>query len=538
MFVKQGIRVTTAIIVSLCLFGQAVHCSAATSKLPFTDLSNSFAKEAIIDLYSKKMMNGTSASTFSPTRPMTRAEFTKSLDTLLGLDSVTSSISPFTDVPKTAWYYGWIQTAVQLGIANGTSASTFSPTTSVTRQEAAQLLVRALRQTTAGNADAEAFKDASSIAGWAKPAVASAKRLGLLVGDSAGNSRPHDSITRAEAAVMLNRVLQNAKWSAELEHETKDSIRLGWQYGQTTAEFEQTVLQSNVNTLSPRWYFIGPSGTITDYTDQSLVVWANHNNKKIWAMVGNRSDQELTHMILSDSTARAKVVNSLAAAVRSSGLAGLNIDFENVAPVDRTNFTTFITELKKELSAMNADLSVNVSPDLGTDWTEAFDYAALGRQSDYIVMMGYDEYWIGKGTAGPNASLSYVSNAIEKLRQLVPDEKIVLAMPTYLIDWTLNSSGSVASTSYMTMKEQNERIAASSLHPVWKEDIGQYTVQFKANMATHSLWVEDGRSLTAKYRLIAGANLAGWAVWYMGAESSDVWTSLRNAEKYYGYVFG
>lgn len=535
---KRLIGKLAAAIVILCLIGQSIHSTAAPSTTPFTDISTSFAKEAIIDLYSRNMMNGTTSSTFSPSKPITRAEFTKTLDTLLGLVSVTSAVSPFTDVPKTAWYYGWIQAAVQLGIANGTSASTFSPAKSVTRQEAAQLLVRALRQTTTSSTDANDFKDSDSIASWAQPAVAAAKQLGLLNGDSAGNFRPTDSITRAEAAVLLDRVLQNADWSSELKQETNDKIRLGWQYSQTTAEFEQTVLQSNVNTLSPRWYFLNSSsGTITDNTDKSLVTWANNHSKKIWAMVGNKSDQAMTHQMLSDSTARAKVVNSLASVVQSNGLAGLNIDFENVAPEDRTNFTIFITELKIKLSAINAVLSVNVSPDLGTDWTDAFDYAALGKQADYIVMMGYDEYWSESKTAGPNASLTFVSNAIEKLRKSVADDKIVLAMPFYLMDWTVNSNGSVSSSSYMTIKEQNEKIASSSLRPVWNEDIHLYTVQFKANGAKHRLWIEDGRSLTAKYRLVAGDKLAGWAVWYMGAESADIWTSLRNAEKYYGYEF-
>ncbi|PWV99733.1 spore germination protein YaaH [Paenibacillus cellulosilyticus] len=534
---KRVIGKIAAAFVGLCLIGQSVYGTSTQSTLPFTDISSSYAKEAIIDLYSKNIMNGTTISTFSPDKPITRAEFTKSLDTLLGLDSVASDVSPFTDVPKTAWYYGWIQAAVQLGIANGTSASTFSPTKSVTRQEAAQLLVRALQQTTSSSAGVNDFKDAGSIASWAQPAVATAKKLGLMNGDSDGKFRPTDSITREEAAAMLDRVLQNDEWSAQLKKETADSIRLGWQYGQTTAEFEQTVLQSNVNTLSPRWYFIESSGTITDNTDKSLVTWANKNNKKIWAMVGNHSDQQMTHEMLSDSTTRTKVVNSLASAVKSYGLAGLNIDFENVAPEDRSNFTTFITELKTKLSAIKAVLSVSVSPDLGTDWTDAFDYAALGKQADYIVMMGYDEYWSESTTAGPNASITFVSNAVEKLRKSVADNKIILAMPLYLMDWTLKSNGSVSSSSYMTIKEQNKKITSSSLRPVWNESLGLYTVQYTANGAKHRLWIEDGRSLTAKYRLIANANLAGWAVWYVGAESTDIWTSLRNAEKYYGYAF-
>lgn len=91
--------------------------------------------------------------------------------------------------------------------------------------------------------------------------------------------------------------------------------------------------------------------------------------------------------------ARNKLVNQLAEIVRQYGLQGLNIDFENVAPKDRQSFTAFITALAQKLHAQGAVLSVDVSPDLDTDWTDAFDYAALGKQADYMVMMGYDEHY-------------------------------------------------------------------------------------------------------------------------------------------------
>jgi spore germination protein len=76
---------------------------------------------------------------------------------------------------------------------------------------------------------------------------------------------------------------------------------------------------------------LGKSGAVTDSTDASLVTWAKKNNKQVWAMVGNRSDQEATHQMLSSATARNTAVNQLAAVVSKYGLDGLNIDFENVA---------------------------------------------------------------------------------------------------------------------------------------------------------------------------------------------------------------
>lgn len=117
-------------------------------------------------------------------------------------------------------------------------------------------------------------------------------------------------------------------------------------------------------------------------------------------MVGNRSDQEATHQILLSTTARNTAVNQLAALVSKYGLDGLNIDFENVAAEDRVYLTSFITLLAEKMRSLDVILSMDVSPDLGTDWTEAFDYAALGKQVNYMVMMGYDEHYDGSQVPG------------------------------------------------------------------------------------------------------------------------------------------
>ncbi|MBJ8191911.1 glycoside hydrolase, partial [Bacillus cereus] len=127
--------------------------------------------------------------------------------------------------------------------------------------------------------------------------------------------------------------------------------------------------------------------------DASLSSWAKQNNKKVWAMLGNHSDPVLTHQILSDEKKRAAVIQKLAGYVKTYGLSGINVDFENVSPEDRLSLTAFISELGTSLRKAGAVLSIDVSPDLGTDWTEAFDYEALGRYADYVVLMGYDEHW-------------------------------------------------------------------------------------------------------------------------------------------------
>lgn len=530
-------RFAVTAFVLLSVFSASVHTVAAQSQLPFDDIASSYAKQEIIDLYDKKILTGTSGRSFSPAASMTRAEFVTVLDRLLGLEQVASPITPFTDVAKKAWYYGWIQAAVQLGIADGVSASLFAPAKPVSRQEAAVLLSRILKKQNNDTDVITGFADGARIAAWARPSAAAMRSLGLMNGDSNGFFRPEDPITRQETAVMIHRVLQNVKWAAELASKPKESIKLGWQYAQTTQQYENNILQSNVNTLSPRWFFIEASGELSDHADPSLTAWAKKHNKKVWALVGNRSNRDMTHQLLSKSASRSALVSKLAAYAQKYGIDGLNIDFENVAPQDRAALTAFATELAKKLKAMNVTLSIDVSPDRGTDWTDAFDYAALGAQADYIVLMGYDEHWGGSPVAGPNASLGFDEAAINKLVKAVPREKVILALPFYNRDWDLKKDGSVESSEFITLGQQNTIMGKYAIKPKWDAKLGQYTAAYMKNGVKHQIWVEDGRSLSAKYKLAAEAKLAGLAYWYIGGESPDIWASMRNADRFLGYRF-
>jgi len=530
-------RFALAAFTLLYIITLVAHPIVAQSTQPFDDISSSYAKQEIIDLYNKKIITGTSERSFSPKESISRAEFVTVLDRLLGLEPVASPVSPYTDVAKKAWYYGWIQAAVQLGLADGVSASQFAPAKAVTRQEAAVLLARALKKLNYKTETKMSFGDDSRIAEWASTSVAAMNGLGLMKGDDKGNFRPSDPISRQETAVMIHRVLQNVNWAAELAAKPKETIKLGWQYGQTTQQYEQTILNANVNTLSPRWYFTGEAGEISDNTDPSLVAWAKQHNKKVWAMVGNRSDQAATHKLLSSSAARTKAISQLTGFITKYKLDGLNIDFENVAPQDRAALTAFITELSNKLKLLNVTLSIDVSPDRDTDWTDAFDFAALGKLADYIVLMGYDEHWGGGSEAGSNASIGFDEAAVNKLLKLVPSQKVILGVPFYNRDWDLKEDGSVESSEFISLSEQNALISKYEIKPIWNAKVGQYTAAYMKNGIQHKMWVEDGRSLTEKYKLAVNAKLAGLAYWYVGGESPDIWTSLKNADRFLGYSF-
>jgi spore germination protein len=503
----------------------------------FDDIDSSYARNAIINLYNQNILSGTSQTSFSPVQSMTRAEFITALDRLLKLDPVGSPVSPYTDVPSNTWYYGWVQAAVQLELASGTSATTFAPAQAVTRQEAAVWIAKALKQVAGPDSARPLFKDESELAAWARSAVAAVYELGMMKGDPSGYFRPTDPITRQEAAVLLNKIVQDAHFAGELNDDSEERVVIGWKYAQTTEQYVQSVLQSNINTLSPRWFVLDGTGKATDSTDKTLIVWAKNNDKQVWPMVTNGSDQEATHLMLSNAASRNTAVNQLTAAVSQYGLDGLNIDFENVGPGDRSALSAFITQLAASLHALGKVLSMDVSPDRGTDWTDAFDYAALGKQADYMVMMGYDEHYSGSPQPGSNASLPYDQSAVTTLLKVVANKKIILALPFYNREWTLKQDGTAASSEYISLTEQNQLIKQYSLKPIWSKTLGQYVASYWKQAATHTIWLEDGRSLIAKYRLAVEHNLAGTAYWYVGGASADIWASLSNAEKYYDYSF-
>lgn len=513
------------------------RAAAAPNRLPFDDIRQNYATEAIINMTKINIITGKGKRAFEPDKPITRAEFVIMLDRLLGIEPVSSAVSAFADVPRTSWFYQWVQSAIQLNIVAGTSDTRFDPNRTVTREEAAVMIARALKQKVGSLSQVpdSLYQDQERIHSWALPSVYRLHTIGLMGGDK-DSFRPLDSITRQDAAVLMNRAWTRSGWSDQIRSEPPSAIQLGWQYGQTTSQFEHQIALSNVNTLSPRWFFLGDSGTLENEADASLIVWAHKNGKKVWAMVGNHSDPVNTHEMLSDSSQRRALIQNLSALVKQYGLDGLNIDFEGMLPEDRGLFTAFATELHAALKCNSAVLSINVSPDFGTDWTEAFDYAALGNNAEYIVLMGYDEHWGGSQNAGSVSSLPWLEQGLEALLAKVSARKVILAVPLYTRKWAIDANGNVRSMEW-SLVEQNAAVNAKKLKPVWNDRLGQYYAQFLEPSALNRIWMEDGRSLTRKMSLGALYPLAGYGYWYMGGESVEIWTSLRNALRFSSYTF-
>ena len=170
----------------------------------YTDVAaDAWYADAVAYVSAQGLMTGTGSGAFSPDTTMSRAMLVTVLYRLSGSPAVSQAGS-FTDVAEDAWYADAVAWASEQGVVNGTSATTFSPDDSVTREQMAALLYRYAGATeTAG--DLSAYIDAGSISAYAVDAMGWCVQNGILNGTGGGKLSPAASATRAEVAAVLQR---------------------------------------------------------------------------------------------------------------------------------------------------------------------------------------------------------------------------------------------------------------------------------------------------------------------------------------------
>jgi hypothetical protein len=183
----------------------------------FADLEKHWSKADVEEMASRLIVSGVSATSFMPERSVTRAEFVAILVRGLGLRGTGGAAAPvFSDVPEEAWYVETIKSAVSYGLMMGYEDETFRPNRLITREEMFVMLDRALKLAGAGLASSAdddsltAFKDAGKISSWARNAASAAASMGLIKGFD-GMLAPQEHLSRAEAAVIIKRLLEHAK---------------------------------------------------------------------------------------------------------------------------------------------------------------------------------------------------------------------------------------------------------------------------------------------------------------------------------------
>lgn len=177
----------------------------------FTDITGHWAADNILFAASRGLLSGTSDTTFSPDTGMTRGMFVTALGRLAGINPDSYQTGKFTDVKADAYYAPYVNWAAQTGIVEGVTATTFVPDTNINREQMAVIMknyAAKLGYDLPQILKAVTFADNTQISSWAKDAVKSMQQAGILAGKVNNRFDPKGTATRAEVATVLRRFVE------------------------------------------------------------------------------------------------------------------------------------------------------------------------------------------------------------------------------------------------------------------------------------------------------------------------------------------
>ena len=282
---------------------------------------------------------------------------------------------------------------------------------------------------------------------------------------------------------------------------------------------------TGVNVISPTWFSITDnSGSISNIASLDYVAAAHQRGLKVWGLVDNFSENISTMEVLSKTSSRSNLIAQLTQAALAAGLDGINVDFEYLSEDVGIHFLEFLRELSVECHKNNLVLSVdNPVPE---DFTSHYDRAEQGRVVDYVIVMGYDEHYVGSDEAGSVASLPWVEKGIQDTLEEVPAERVINAIPFYTRLWRIQAG--TLSSEAIGMGQAQEVLAQNNAETYWDNTVSQNVGAFETEEASYKIWVEDAQSIAEKVKLVPKYGLAGVAAWKLGFEDSGIWQTITD----------
>lgn len=171
----------------------------------FSDTKGHFSEQAVAYLTEKNIISGYPDKTFRPDSKLSRAEFAAIVCKAFDF-TASAGGAKFADVNESDWFYSSVSALADNNVAAGYDGK-FSPGDVVTRQDAAVMLKKSLEaKGIAADAEKTDFSDFGDVSEYAKGSVGALCGAGIISGYD-GLFRPKDSVTRAEAAVMVYKIL-------------------------------------------------------------------------------------------------------------------------------------------------------------------------------------------------------------------------------------------------------------------------------------------------------------------------------------------
>ena len=287
---------------------------------------------------------------------------------------------------------------------------------------------------------------------------------------------------------------------------------------------DATANMTGVNVISPTWFYLtDTSGNIASIASADYVSQAHEKGLQVWGLIDNFTQEVSTTETLSSTAARQNIISQLIQAAKDVGMDGINVDFESLSEDVGIHFLEFLRELSIECHKNNLVLSVdNPVPE---DFTSHYDRAEQGRVVDYVIIMGYDEHYVGS-EAGSVASLPWVEQGIQDTLDEVPAKRVINAIPFYTRLW--RTTGGNVTSEAIGMDQAQQTIADNNVETYWDKTTSQNYGKYDIDNSTYQIWLEDAQSVAEKVKLVSKYDLAGVSAWKLGFENSGIWQVISD----------
>jgi hypothetical protein len=438
------------------------------------------------------------------------------------------------------WYYGFIETALAHGAVTA-DAPLFRPDESITREDMAVMIVRALGYDALGARLAvlgSPFPDVTEHAGY----ITAAKDLGIIDGMSPTRFAPGETALREHAAAMMTRMYRleqnkagfsNAFYAIHSAGQmdrvpTFDAVSFGW---------SRLALSNGTVTLDST---AAGGGAYSEYAvpdgyEEPLGKAAGET--LLMAAVGAADSVA----IIGSDALRTQAARLLADAARdgvpsaSGGRAvftGIVVDFETLRGAQaRDDFNRFLTDLRARMPA-DRRLYVAVHPRRrpGVAVYDGYDYRTIGALADKVILMAHDYYpkrlteaEREAGTthtpAAPLDEVYYALRAVCDPDTGVTDRgKVLLQISFDAVQWKTRDGVVLNETpyapAYSAIETRIQDGAAVTFDPVAQSPC--VTFRDTQDQTDNVVWYEDARSVAAKAKLAARFGLGGLSYWRLG----------------------
>ena len=308
-------------------------------------------------------------------------------------------------------------------------------------------------------------------------------------------------------------------------------------YGGTTNTYISYVNRAPdiLNAVSPDYFDLVENGTLScPKLDAKFVDFCQDKGIAVIPFISNHWDRANGIAAIAQTEL---LTDQIAAKVIEYNLDGVNVDIQNITEKQRDGYTNFVKRLREKLPGKQISVAAAANPNGWTlGWHGSYDYRALADNSDFLMIMAYDESYYASDP-GPVASHRFVRRSIDYALQYTTPDKVVIGVPFYGRFWI---AGATVGGNAITQRDVEYLLETYPCQSTYVDDPDIQSVKITMTIGPndpkptlwggttlsagqYEIWYDNAYSILAKLNLAKQYNLRGTGSWAIGQEHPFTW---------------